>query len=138
MTAIFLWLGGAIFVVLGFIHALYTLLDTLSPRRIVPADLALIEAMKANPVRLARGGTDMWNAWVGFNLSHSIGAMLFGGVCIYLGVMTEAYIVPANLVLLPVLVGGLYLALAARYWFRVPLAACALAFASFVAAWAFA
>lgn len=138
MTALFLWLGGGIYVLLGAVHALYTLLDTLAPRRIVPSDLALIDAMKANGVRLARGGTDMWNAWVGFNFSHSVGALVFGVVCIYLGVVTEAYVVSAHLMLLPLAVGAIYLALAVRYWFRVPVIGTAVALASFVGAWLYA
>ncbi len=38
ITAVLLILGGAVFVVLGGLHAIYTLLDLRNPRRLVPVD----------------------------------------------------------------------------------------------------
>ena len=67
-------LGGGIFLLLGILHALYTFLDIREPRRLVPQEPSVALAMVESPVRLARGGTTMWRAWVGFNFSHSLGA----------------------------------------------------------------
>ena len=65
--------------------------------------------------------TTMWKAWVGFNASHSIGAILFGAVYAYLALLHPAFLAASSFLLalgLATLCG--YLALARRYWFRTP------------------
>lgn len=128
-------IGGGIFVVLGCLHALYTLLDIRHPRRIVPDDPAVAAAMVVSKVRLARGGTTMWKAWVGFNFSHSLGAVLFGALCVFTGMNFASSAVPQWALPLFVLIGTLYLILGVRYWFRIPIAGIAIATACFLAAW---
>jgi len=70
MVAILFILGGAVFGVLGGLHAIYTMLDLRNPRRLVPVDASVVHAMANSAVRLSRGGTDMWRAWIGFNFSR--------------------------------------------------------------------
>jgi hypothetical protein len=125
--------GGAIFVFLGCAHAVFMLADLRRPRRLVPADPALIQAMAGNAVRLSRGGTDMWRAWIGFNFSHALGAIVFGSLCIAAAIFVQA--VPKALLLLPAAIGCLYLLLAIRYWFRVPMIAIAVSTALLLAGW---
>lgn len=134
LSAAGLLAGGAIYVTLGLLHAIYTYTDTLRPRRIVPEDPAVIEAMKGTGVRLARGGTTMWRAWVGFNFSHSLGAVLFGLGCIAAGLCLERLAIPRAALAVPVVVSALYLWLAVKYWFRIPVAGTALATALFAIA----
>jgi len=76
MTAVLLILGGSVFSVLGVLHATYTLLDIRYPRRLVPVDPSVTQAMANSALRLSRGRTDMWRAWIGFNFSHSLGVLL--------------------------------------------------------------
>jgi len=121
VTEPLLIVGGSLFAIFGLLHAVYTLADTYRPRRLVPDDPALIEAMSSTGVRLARGGTTMWKAWLGFNFSHSLGAVLFGSLCIALGVFLKSLALPKAVLVLPVLVSAIYLLLAVRYWFRVPI-----------------
>lgn len=64
VTAFLLILDGAVFVLLGGLHAIYTLLDLRSPRRLVPVDPSVAQAMANSALKLSRGGTDMWRAWV--------------------------------------------------------------------------
>jgi len=135
MTAVCLILGGSIFGLLGLTHALYTLGDLRRPRRIVPDDPAVIDAMAASGVRLARGGTTMWRAWIGFNFSHSLGALLFSCGCIAVGAYLEALSLPKAALSVPVAVAGIYLVLGIRYWFRVPVVGIALGTLCFVAGW---
>jgi hypothetical protein len=65
--------------------------------------------------------TTMWKAWIGFNASHSYGAMLFGLVWGYLalwqpGVLTQSrFLQGLGLALL-----AAYVHLGWRYWFSVP------------------
>jgi hypothetical protein len=127
--------GGLIFAVLGLIHAFYTLADIFRPRRLVPEDRFLIDAMRTCSLRLTRGGTTMWKAWVGFNFSHSLGAVIFGGLCVLLGALRLLPDAPGLTLLIPVLIGGLYLLLSLRYWFRIPSCFIAVATACFIGAW---
>jgi hypothetical protein len=123
--------GGAIFCVLGTLHAVYMLMDLRRPRRLVPSDLALIAAMAGSRVRLAGDATDMWHAWIGFNLSHSLGALLFGATAIAWPGVAAGH---AALAWLPAAVAALYLAIGLRFWFSVPNAGIAAAMVAFAAA----
>ncbi|HMB58507.1 MAG TPA: hypothetical protein VKN35_01215, partial [Xanthomonadales bacterium] len=65
--------------------------------------------------------TTMWKAWVGFNASHSMGAILFGLIYGYLSVF-EADLLFGSIFLVSVgiaMLVGLVL-LGKRYWFNVP------------------
>jgi hypothetical protein len=128
-------LGGGIFVLLGLLHALYTFLDIGRPRRLVPQDPSVARTMAESQVRLARGGTTMWRAWVGFNFSHSLGAVLFGGLCIGASVVLGTMAVPAWILLLFVVIAFVYLRLSVLYWFRIPTAGIAVATVCLLAAW---
>jgi len=108
--------SGAIFVVLGLMHAIYTLLDQRHPRRLVPVDAEVMRAMQGTGVRLARGSAgSMWQAWIGFNLSHSLGAIVFGAWTATSG----------SSLALPV--AAIYLAIGWRGWFWIPNACIAVA-----------
>jgi len=128
-------LGGSVFVLLGSLHALYTLLDIRRPRRLVPQDSAVVLAMTASPLRLSRGGTTMWRAWVGFNFSHSVGVVLFGVICVAAGVALGTMVVPVWVLLVLVVISVIYLGLSARYWFWVPTAGIAAASFCLLVAW---
>lgn len=63
----------------------------------------------------------MWRAWVGFNASHSLGAMLLAAIYIPLAVYHFELIQNSLwFSLLPVVVGISYLVLAKKYWFKIP------------------
>lgn len=120
MASVWFILGGSLFGILGLLHAVYTFSDISRPRRLVPDNPAVIQAMSASGVRLARSGTTMWRAWVGFNFSHSLGALMFGAGCVALGLAMDALALPKAALLAPVAIGLIYLFLAIRYWFRIP------------------
>jgi hypothetical protein len=67
------------------LHAIYTLLDLRHPQRLVPVDPAVAQSMANSALRLSRGGTDMWRAWVGFNFSHSLGILIVGALGVWAG-----------------------------------------------------
>jgi hypothetical protein len=115
---ILITVGGAVFGVLGGLHALYTLLDLRKPRRLVPVDSSVARAMSHTSLRLSGGGTDMWRAWIGFNFSHSLGVVFLAVLAIWTG--TRMKVVPVALVVTLTLTGCIYLALALLYWFRIP------------------
>lgn len=76
--------------------------------------------MKAVSPFLTREIT-MWNAWVGFNVSHSLGAMLFGAMYAYLAVAQHAVLSGSPFLLsLGFVFLAALLAWAKVYWFRIP------------------
>jgi hypothetical protein len=135
MVPLLVILGGTIFAILGVAHTVLILLDLKTPRRLAPSDLTVAKAMSGTSLQLSSGRTDMWKAWIGFNFSHSLGLLIFAGIAICIGVKLRP-IASTYLALLTV-VGCLYLALAALYWFRSPLIGVALGTSCFLAAWVF-
>lgn len=127
--------GAAPFLVLGTLHVLATPLAPGDRKGLSPRDPALAEAMRATTPLLTRR-IDVWMGWVGFNLSHSLGAIAFGAFVAAIGLTPGAFAAFASVgVPLATLVAAAYLALGLRYWFRTPILGCALSFACFVASW---
>jgi len=117
MDQILLIAGVSIFGALGAIHLIYTFFS----EKFSPYDPAVATAMKGTSPRLTKE-TTMWRAWIGFNASHSLGAMLLAAV--YIPLATFHFNVIQNsfwFSLLPVVVGIAYLFLAKMYWFKIPL-----------------
>jgi ammonia channel protein AmtB len=127
--------GGGVFVLLGLLHALYTYLDIARPRRLVPQEPAVAQAMAESNMRLSGTGTTMWRAWVGFNFSHSIGVVLFGTVCIGAGSILGTMVLPAWILFVLVVIALLYFMVGLLYWFRVPVAGVAVAGVCLLIAW---
>ncbi len=107
--------AGIVFA-LGGIHLCYTFFgNAFSPR-----EAELERQMKAVSPILTRE-ISMWNAWVGFNASHSLGAMLFGAIYTYLALAQEALLFGSPFLLsLGFAFLSALLALARVYWFRIP------------------
>jgi len=122
-------LSALVILALGTLHLVYTFRGS----RLTPRDPALQARMtEVQPVITRQ--TTMWRAWVGFNASHSMGAMLFG--LIY-GFLRNAY--PEILFNSPFLLavglamlGGLAV-LGKVYWFRIPFTGIVIALACYVA-----
>jgi hypothetical protein len=122
--------GAAIYGVLGTLHLLYTLFT----RRFDPRDPAARAAMEATTPVLTRD-TTMWRAWVGFNASHSLGAIVLAAFVLLLAVRHMPVLVAApEFAWLAVVASLSYVALARAYWFRIPLVGAAIASACFLAA----
>jgi hypothetical protein len=108
--------SAAVLLLLGLLHLLYTFHGP----KLLPRDADLQERMKVVSPVISRE-TTMWKAWVGFNASHSFGAVLFGLVYGYLA-LAHAPFLFGSIFLLSVglvLLGG-YAFLGARYWFSIP------------------
>jgi len=132
----YLFLIGALpFIVLGLAHAAATPQTPTHARGLSPRDPAVREAMARGTVLLTRR-TTLWLAWVGFNLSHSLGAILFGAVVVLIGRSSTSFEAQAGVFLpLAVLVSATYLVLGVRYWFRTPIIGIALASVCFLVSW---
>ena len=75
----------------------------------------------------------MWQAWVGFNFSHSLGLLLFAALAIGAGARIET--IPSGIMPALILIGCVYLVLALLYWFRTPAIGVAIGTGCFFAAW---
>ena len=135
MVGALICIAGIIYGLLGALHALYTFLDMRNPRRIVPDDPAVIAAMQASKIRLTRGESTMWQGWVGFNLSHSLGALMFAAVCFIVVACLRIFAFSPWALFALAAVSALYLLLATQYWFRIPILGTAMATACLSAAW---
>lgn len=122
--------SAAIVGALGALHLLFTFHGP----KLLPRDPTLIEHMQAVPMVITRE-TTVWKAWIGFNASHSLCALLFALVYGYLALRQPAllfgsgFLLAVGLGLLTVLLG-----LCWRYWFSAPLTGLALAWVCYLAA----
>jgi hypothetical protein len=74
MIGALLAVAGLIYCALGLLHAVFTLMDERNPRRLAPDDVAVTTGLQASKMRLSRGATTLWQAWISFNLTHSLAA----------------------------------------------------------------
>lgn len=107
--------AGIVFI-LGAIHLTYTF----TTNKLSPRDFRLTQQMRECSPVISRH-TTMWRAWVGFNASHSLGAMLFGAVYGYL-TLFHFQLLSHSIFL--IVVGAAFLScmavLARLYWFSIP------------------
>jgi hypothetical protein len=121
--------SASIILALGVLHLLYTFRSS----KLHPRDPELEARLKAISPVITRE-TTMWKAWIGFNASHGLGALLFGLVYGYLALARGALLFGSPFLCavgLLLLVG--YLVLAKLYWFRVPFRGILVALACYVA-----
>jgi hypothetical protein len=133
----YLFLAGSVpFLVLGVAHALATPIAVGDRKGLSPSDANLPETMARSHLRLTKR-SDMWLVWVGFNLSHSLGAVAFGAFVLVVGRTPGSFAEQAGFCIpLAVVVSGAYVGLAVKYWFRTPIIGCAASFGCFAASWA--
>ena len=121
--------SAVIIFILGLVHLVYTFWGS----KLQPRDPALQTAMTQVHLGITRE-TTMWRAWVGFNASHSMGAMLFGLIYAFLALchaellFGSAYLLVVGLVML----AGFFV-LAKVYWFSVPFTGISISLACYVA-----
>ena len=108
--------SAAIVLLLGLVHLLYTFRGP----ELRPRDADLQARMEeASPV-LTRE-TTMWKCWIGFNASHSMGAILFGVIYGWLALVQGPFLFQSWFLLGVGLafLGG-YVVLGRIYWFSIP------------------
>ena len=122
-------IGSGIFVALGLLHALLTVQSSPGGGPMAPTDAGVRQAMTvAGGLGLAPDSvTTLWRAWVGFNLSHSLGAVI-GGLFVALPAATDfqAALDRPWWVALALAVPPVYLAISNGHWFRGPTTAIAI------------
>lgn len=129
MARLLIAASAAIVLVLGSLHLVYTF----HGRRLLPRDPGLRAQMEQGTLVLTRE-TSVWKAWIGFNASHGLGAMLFGLVYGHLALLQPATLLRSTFLL--ALGAALLLAytwLGRRYWFSAPLRGIVLALVLYAA-----
>jgi len=122
-------LSAGIFVAFGLLHLVYTFWGP----KLTPRDPVLRSRMsEVSPVITKE--TTMWRAWVGFNASHSMGAILFGLIYGFLAIVHSQLLFqsPFLLVVGLAMVGGFF-ALGKVYWFSIPFTGIGISLACYVA-----
>ena len=121
--------SASIIFTLGVVHLVYTFWGP----KLAPRDPALEVSMsQISPVITKE--TTMWRAWVGFNVSHSMGLILFGLVFGFLALAHGQLLFRSPFLLvvgLAFLVG--FVVLCKVYFFRVPLMGISISLALYVA-----
>ena len=128
MIAKYLWeFGSAIFAILGSIHLYYTFFTNKFSSR----NEKVVEEMKSSSLILTRK-TTIWKAWIGFNASHSSGAIFIGIINIYLGSRYFETLQHDHFFFLFNIVTAIfYVWLAKKYWFKIPFIGILIALACF-------
>ncbi len=118
MTAQALIIAGSIVLgILGFAHYVYVLLTN----KFHAYNDAVTQSMHQTSPVLTKD-TTMWQAWIGFNYSHSFGVLWIPFIYIPLAI-NHFHVLQNSLwltLLLPVM-ALIYTILAKRYWFSIPL-----------------
>lgn len=134
MAQILIVVSAYIFLLMGVAHAALTLRDLRQPRAFTPRDATLRLVMQQSSIAL-HPTINLWNAWLGFSMTHSLGLALFGGGFLYVGVMepqafAASWLLPAT----AVLVSAIYLVVSIRFFFAKPAVGSALGLVGFVLA----
>ena len=124
----YLWILGALpFIILGAIHLGYTFFSG----KLAARDNKLNETMKVSFPVLTKN-TTMWKSWIGFNASHSAGAIYFGLVNFILPIQYPAVLQNPLLQFVNIVTALFYVWLAKKYWFRVPFMGMLISFLCFL------
>lgn len=116
ISQILLVIGASIFGALGLIHLIFTFFSN----KFDAYNSEVTGAMKSTSPVITKE-TTVWLAWVGFNASHSLGAIFFAAIYIPLAVSHMQFIINSSwFSVLPSMVGVSYLLLAQKYWFKIP------------------
>ena len=130
MIAKYLWIAGSIpFIILGSIHLYYTFFSNKFSSRTASVD----DAMK-NSFPVLTKETTMWKAWIGFNASHSSGAIYIGLINFIIAIQYPEILQSPLFLILNIITVFFYCWLGKKYWFGIPFKGILIATCCFVAA----
>lgn len=130
----YLYIAGCIpFLALGILHTVYTIADTYNPQKLIPYKPDVMGLMKESTLAITKE-TDMWRAWVGFNISHGIGILFFSATYLYLSISYISFLESSLFFMSAAPIISLtYLILSKKYWFSIPFIGSTIGFLCFVA-----
>jgi len=122
--------GSLLLGLLGLLHLIYTLASNKFHAR----DPQVTTAMQQT-APVITNQTTVWRAWVGFNVSHSVGVLLVPLFYVPMALNHLDFLASSFWFAgLPGLLAAVYALLAKRYWFNVPLLGSLLALGCFALA----
>jgi hypothetical protein len=131
MVAKYLWETGSL--IIGIMGALH-LRGTLYFNVLHPRNEKLVTDMKASTLILT-DKLNMWSSWIGFNATHSSGAIFLGVVNFYLAYRYfEILQSDPFFFLFTIVTMGFYVWVAKKYWFNTVLVLLSIALLCFVSA----
>lgn len=110
-------------IVFGGLHLLGALADTIRPTFFAPADSSAITAAEDTGLRFRgrHAKPSMWNAWLGFNISHGLGVFAVGAICLLIALQDYALVDRVDAVRpVSIVFSAILLATALRFWFWGP------------------
>jgi hypothetical protein len=117
--------GAIVCMVAGGGHALLALVDTVRPTWFAPIDDSVRSVMDGTGMRFRRpfpgneARPSMWSFWLGFNVSHGLGAFTFGLFCLLISSYDFELVARIDAIQpLTIAVSTAYFAIALRYWFN--------------------
>lgn len=134
MVRLLVIVGASIFLLLGSLHGIYTLRDLSQPRAFTPNDPSLREAMQKSSIRF-HPSINLWKAWLGFNLTHSLGIVIVGAAFLYVGLFAPQVFAGSLLLqAVAVVVAALYFLISLGFFFLTPTVGAALGLGCFLVA----
>ncbi len=134
MVRLLLIVAASIFLLLGAAHGMLTLRDLSNPSSFTPRDPELRAAMQKSAIAF-HPKVNLWQAWLGFNLTHSLGIILFGGAFLYIGIFHSLLFSQSPLLQgCSILVSAAYLVISLNFFFSTPAIGSGIAMACFVLA----
>jgi len=113
----YIWeFGSLILLLLGSIHMFYTFFTNKFSSN---NENLITEMKKSSPI--LTNETTIWRAWVGFNASHSSGAIFIGVINFLIAAnYFESFLSNNFYYIFNIITILFYLILAKKYWFKVP------------------
>jgi len=113
----YIWeFGSLILLLLGSIHMFYTFFTNKFSSN---NENLITEMKKSSPI--LTNETSIWRAWVGFNASHSSGAIFIGVINFLIAAnYFESFLSNNFYYIFNIITILFYLILAKKYWFKVP------------------
>lgn len=129
IATVLMVISAAVIFALGTAHLIFTFVGA----KLTPRDPALkIRMSEVSPV-ITKEAT-MWSFWIGFNISHSMAAMLFGLIYGFLAIAHGGLLFSSPYLLIVGLltVGGLFV-VGKVYWFSGPFIGISISLACYIA-----
>lgn len=134
MSQLLIIVAASVFLLLGGLHGVVTLKDLKNPKAFTPRDPELRKAMQQSSIAFHRT-INLWDAWMGFNLTHSLGLVLIGAAFLHVGVFEPAAFAQSPLLQACAIgVSATYLILSLKFFFAQPAICSAFAMACFAIA----
>ena len=134
MMRLLLITGASIFLLLGVAHGVLTIRDLSNPSSFTPRDPDLRAEMQKSTIAF-HPRVNLWKAWLGFNLTHSLGIIIFGGAFLYVGIFHSLLFSQSPfLQVCSILVSAAYLVISLNFFFSTPAIGSGIAMMCFVVA----